>query len=290
MIEFEALKANSLDEALDILADKKNEVKMVAGGTDMLVEIHHESDDLKKMKYLLDISSIPGLDVIEDHEEYMSIGTLCTHSEIMDSVLINEKLPILKKAAGVIGSTQIRNRGTVGGNINNASPAADLVTSLIALDASVVLQSKHGKRELSITEFITGPYRTDRYEDEIMTEVKVPYLKGDYYDNYQKVMRRQAVAIARINLAVITNVKDGKLADTRVAFGSATPTAMRFRDIEEKLKGTKIDEIEYEELAERAGEEMVEVTGTRWSTPYKKPVVGNLLKRALQSIVKEVQQ
>ncbi|SRR6056297_615048 len=289
MIEFEALKANSLDEAIDILADKKNEVKMVAGGTDMLVQIHHESDDLKEMKYLLDISAISGLDVIEDNGEYLRLGALVTHSEIMDSVLINEKFPILQKAAEVIGSTQIRNRGTVGGNVNNASPAADLVTALIALDASVVLHSSHGKRELPLSEFITGPYCTDRKEDEIMTEVKVPYIQDEYYDCYQKVKRRQAVAIARINLAVITKVKDNKFNDIRVAFGSATPTATRFKEIEKELAGADLSAIDYEQLAEKTSEEMVGITGERWSTPYKRPVVGNLLKRALQSIVKEVQ-
>ncbi|HMA58707.1 MAG TPA: xanthine dehydrogenase family protein subunit M [Halanaerobiales bacterium] len=289
MIEFEALKANSLEEALDILAEKKKEVRMVAGGTDMLVQIHHESDDLKGMEYLLDISSIPGLDLIEDNNEYLKIGALCTHSEIMDSVLVNEKFPILKKAAEVIGSTQIRNRGTVGGNINNASPAADLVTALIALDASVVLHSKHGKRELSLSEFITGPYMTDRYEDEILTEVKVPYIQGEYFDCYQKVKRRQAVAIARINLAVITKLKDNKFDDIRIAFGSATPTAMRFREIEAELEGSDLNKIDYDKLADETGQAMVNITGERWSTPYKRPVVGNLLKRALQSIVKEVQ-
>ncbi len=289
MIEFEALKANSLDEALDVLVEKKDKVKMVSGGTDMLVQIHHESEDLKGMNFLLDISSIPGLGGIEDKGKYMKLGALCTHNEIIDSQLVNEKLQILQQAAQVIGSTQIRNRGTVGGNINNASPAADLVTALIALEASVVLQSKHEKRELSLSEFVTGPYCTDRNEDEIMTEVKVPYIQGEYFENYQKVKRRQAVAIARINLAVITKIKNNRFDDIRVVFGSATPTAMRFRDIEKKINGTELAEINYEKLAQKTGQEMIGFTGERWSTPYKKPVVGNLLKRALRNIVKEVQ-
>lgn len=289
MIEFEAIKATSLKEAKEILADKKHDVKIVAGGTDMLVQIHHEGEDVKDMKYLMDITSIPEINRIEDKGEYLSLGALCTHSQIIDSALINERLPILKKAASVIGSTQIRNRGTVGGNVNNASPAADLVTALIALNASVVLESQHEKRELSLSEFITGPYRTDRYADEIMTEIKVPYLQGNYCCSYQKVMRRQAVAIARINLAVLTGINNSRFDDIRIAFGSATPTAVRFEELEKELKGKRIDKIDYDEIAEKTGQTMVSITGERWSTPYKKPVVGNLLKRALKEIVGEVQ-
>jgi hypothetical protein len=168
MLEFQALKADNLDQALDILDEKKKQVKMIAGGTDMLVGIHNESDDLKGIDYLLDISSINGLELIEDKKEYMKLGALCTHNEIINSDLVNERFPLLKKAAGVIGSTQIRNRGTVGGNINNASPAADLVPALIALDAKVVLKSKDQKRELPLSQFITGPYRTDLKENEII--------------------------------------------------------------------------------------------------------------------------
>ena len=289
MIEFEALKATSLKKAKEILADKKHDVKIVAGGTDMLVQIHHEGEDVKDMKYLMDITSIPEINRIEDKGEYLSLGALCTHSQIIDSALINEKLPILKKAASVIGSTQIRNRGTVGGNVNNASPAADLVTALIALNASVVLESQHEKRELSLSEFITGPYRTDRYADEIMTEIKVPYLQSNYCCSYQKVMRRQAVAIARINLAVLTGINNSRFDDIRIAFGSATPTAVRFEKLEKELEGKRIDKIDYDEIAEKTGQTMVSITGERWSTPYKKPVVGNLLKRALKEIVGEVQ-
>lgn len=289
MIEFEALKAQTLDEAVNILDDKEKEAKIVAGGTDLLVGIHHEDEELKGLNYLLDISSVTGLDIIEDNEDYLKLGALCTHSEIIDSVLINEKFPILRKAAQTIGSTQIRNRGTVGGNINNSSPAADLITPLIALGASVVLHSTNGKRELPLSEFITGPYQNDRKENEIMTAVKVPYLPTDYYNNYQKVKRRKAVAIARINLAVLTDIEDNKFKDIRIAFGSATPTAIRFSEIEKELEGHNINEIDYDEIKEKTGQEMVEITGERWSTPYKRPVVGNLLKRALQEIVKEVQ-
>ncbi|MFO7814149.1 MAG: xanthine dehydrogenase family protein subunit M [Halanaerobiales bacterium] len=289
MIEFEALKAQSLDQAVNILAVKGRAAKIVAGGTDLLVGINKKDKELNEFNYLLDISSVSGLDIIEENEDHLKLGALCTHSQITGSDLINEKLPILSKAAQTIGSTQIRNRGTVGGNINNSSPAADLITPLIALEASVVLHSSSGKRELPLSEFITGPYQNDRREDEIMTEVKVPYLPTDYYNNYQKVKRRQAVAIARINLAVLTDIKDNQFKDIRVAFGSATPTAIRFSEIENELEGININKIDYGSVKDKTGQEMVDITGERWSTPYKRPVVGNLLKRALQEIIKEVQ-
>jgi len=289
MIEFEALKPQNLKEALAVLKEKGMDIKILAGGTDLLVEINNNSDRLGDFKYLMDISSIKGLDEIENKKEHLIIGALCTHTQISESELIKRNFPILIRSAKTIGSTQIRNRGTIGGNINNGSPAADLITPLIALKGSVILKSKNKKRELPLQDFITGPYKTDRKEDEIMTKIKIPKITSHYQSSFQKVKRRQAVAIARINLAVVTDIKKKRFNDIRVVFSSATPTAIRFLKIEKRLKQAHINELDLESIAEQTGQEMVEITGERWSTPYKKPVVGNLLIRALQEIIREVQ-
>lgn len=289
MIEFEAKKPKKLNQLLEILESNQGKTELLAGGTDLLVEIHNKSDRLKDFEYLVDITSLNELKGIEAKDEYLKVGSLTTHSEIVKSDLIGQEFPILKEAAKAIGSTQIRNRGTVGGNLSNASPAADLITPLIALKGTVVLESNNNKRELRLSDFLTGPYQTDLKDNEVMTELKIPYLNGNYYFNFQKVKRRKAVAIARINLAVIAKIKDQTITDIKIAFGSATPTARRFVKMEEYLKNKGINQLDYDLIKDKTGDEMVEITGTRWSTPYKRPVVGNLLKRALQEIIKEVQ-
>jgi len=289
MIEFEALKPQNLKEALAVLKERGIDIKLLAGGTDLLVEINNNSDRLGNFKYLMDISSIKGLDEIENEKKHLIIGALCTHTQIIESKLIEGNFPILVRGAKTIGSTQIRNRGTIGGNINNGSPAADLITPLLALKSSVILKSKNKKRELPLQDFITGPYKTDRKEDEILTKIKIPKINSDYQSSFQKVKRRQAVAISRINLAVVTDIKEKRFNDIRIAFGSATPTAIRFLKMEKKLKQTQINELNFDSIVEQTGQEMVEIAGERWSTPYKKPVVGNLLIRALQEIIREVQ-
>jgi len=289
MIEFEALKPQNLKEALAVLKERGIDIKLLAGGTDLLVEINNNSDRLGNFKYLMDISSIKGLDEIENGKKHLIIGALCTHTQIIESKLIEGNFPILVRGAKTIGSTQIRNRGTIGGNISNGSPAADLITPLLALKSSVILKSKNKKRELPLQDFITGPYKTDRKEDEILTKIKIPKINSDYQSSFQKVKRRQAVAISRINLAVVTDIKEKRFNDIRIAFGSATPTAIRFLKMEKKLKQTQINELNFDSIVEQTGQEMVEIAGERWSTPYKKPVVGNLLIRALQEIIREVQ-
>jgi len=289
MIEFEALKPQNLKEALAVLKERGIDIKLLAGGTDLLVEINNNSDRLGNFKYLMDISSIKGLDEIENEKKHLIIGALCTHTQIIESKLIEGNFPILVRGAKTIGSTQIRNRGTIGGNISNGSPAADLITPLLALKSSVILKSKNKKRELPLQDFITGPYKTDRKEDEILTKIKIPKINSDYQSSSQKVKRRQAVAISRINLAVVTDIKEKRFNDIRIAFGSATPTAIRFLKMEKKLKQTQINELNFDSIVEQTGQEMVEIAGERWSTPYKKPVVGNLLIRALQEIIREVQ-
>jgi len=289
MIEFEALKPQNLKEALAVLKERGIDIKLLAGGTDLLVEINNNSDRLGNFKYLMDISSIKGLDEIENEKKHLIIGALCTHTQIIESKLIEGNFPILVRGAKTIGSTQIRNRGTIGGNISNGSPAADLITPLLALKSSVILKSKNKKRELPLQDFITGPYKTDRKEDEILTKIKIPKINSDYQSSFQKVKRRQAVAISRINLAVVTDIKEKRFNDIRIAFGSATPTAIRFLKMEKKLKQTQINELNFDSIVEQTGQEMVEIAGERWSTPYKKPVVGNLLIRALQEIIREVQ-
>ncbi|WP_303882520.1 xanthine dehydrogenase family protein subunit M [Acetomicrobium mobile] len=286
MIDYEFLKAHSLNEALDYLGSYEN-VKVIAGGTDILVDIRKENERAKSLKYLLDISKLKELKFIEGRKDCMAIGALSTHTMLVESAVINKHFPLLVSAAKTIGSTQIRNRGTVGGNINNASPAADLLPPLIALKAHVKLRSAKGEREVLIDEFLAGPYRTNRQSGEIMTEVCVPLLGEGYFMNFQKIGRRKAMNIARLNLAIVLGINDGAIFDSRVVPGAATAYPMRFRKVEEAISGKDIKDIDLAEIGELASDEMISATGVRWSTPYKRIALASLVKRALETIFME---
>ena len=288
MISYEFLTSKKTEEALDYL-DKFSKVQILAGGTDLLVNIHKESPRLPSFDYLLDVSNIPELKFITLVKNFIEIGPLVTHSRLISEPLIKDNFPVLIEAANTIGSTQIRNRGTIGGNIVNASPAADLLPPLIALRVEVELTSRKGKRALPLEEFLAGPYKTKIQPNELLTKIRIPLLGDNYYTDFQKIGRRKALSIARLSLALVTKIdKEGIFNDTRVVPGSATPYPQSFPKTEKAIKGKSIFNIDLEEIGEIVSKEMVSVTGERWSTPYKKSAIATLIKRALGKIVEEV--
>ena len=223
MISYEFLTTQKIEEALNYL-DKFTKVHILAGGTDLLVNLYKEGPRLPDFDYLLDISNIPELKIINSINNFIEIAPLVTHSRLINEPLIKNNFPVLVEAANAIGSTQIRNRGTVGGNIVNASPAADLLPPLIVLRAEVELTSMKGKRVLSLEEFLAGPYKTKIHANELLTKIKIPLLGDNYYTDFQKIGRRKALSIARLSLALVTKIdEEGVFHDTRVVPGSATP-------------------------------------------------------------------
>ena len=286
MIDYEFIKARSLEEALDFLGNYED-VKAIAGGTDLIVDIRKENVRAKGFKYLLDISGLKELEFIKKERDHVVLGALSTHTSLIESPIIDQHFPLLASAAKTIGSPQIRNRGTIGGNINNASPAADLLPPLIALKAQVKLCSARGERTMSLEEFLAGPYKTNRQSDELMTEVHIPLVSEDYLGNFQKIGRRKAMNIARLNLAILLGINDGTIFDPRVVPGAATAYPIRFGKVEEAISGKDIKDIDPVEIGELASEEMISFTGVRWSTPYKRVALASLVKRALESIFQE---
>lgn len=286
MQKYQLYVAGDIDEALDYLAQLEN-IKILAGGTDILVDLHKGEKRLGKIDYLLDITRINSLKYIRETGKYLELGSLVTHAMLMEDRKIVKRFPFLAEAARTIGSTQIRNRATVGGNINNASPAADLLPVLIALKAVVILKSKDGERIIELEKFLTGPFKTDLRPGELMTGIKIPLLSDQYYGNFQKIGRRKILSIARVNLALVAVVKRGKFEDIRIVPGAVTPSPCSFKRLESKIRGKKILDINPEEMGKNAAREMVSITGQRWSTPYKKPALGSLVKRALKCVIEE---
>ncbi len=287
MISYEFLTTQKIEEALNYL-DKFSKVHILAGGTDLLVNLYKESPRLPDFDYLLDISNISELKLLTLVDKFIEIGPLVTHSRLINEPLIKNNFPVLVEAAYTIGSTQIRNRGTIGGNIVNASPAADLLPPLIALKAEVVLTSKKNERILSLEEFLAGPYKTKIQANELLTKIKIPLLGDNYYTDFQKIGRRKALSIARLSLALVTKIdEEGVFQDTRVVPGSATPYPQSLPETEKAVNGKSVFNIDLEEIGKITSKEMVSITGERWSTPYKKPTIAVLIKRALKKIIEE---
>jgi len=287
----------SLEEALDLMASRH--LTPVAGGTDIVPQSRDGEP-----RELIDTTGL-GLDDIKvdgNSGNVIDIGASVTHSTLCGSPVIRELLPLLAKAAGSIGCEQIRNRGTIGGNVVNASPSADTVPALLNHDAEVVLVSRAEKRIVKLEKFITRPYETDRKPGELLTSIMckatgaLPGMSacsgGSAYHGasccFFKLGRRAAMNISRMSLALIVACgAGGKVTLARVAAGAVFPVARRMLEVERLLEGQVMSKKLFEEAGTLATELLVMETGIRWSTPYKMPVLKGLLERVLRQLARD---
>ena len=282
MQKFSFINPQSLAEALEYLNRYGKEAKIIAGGTDLLVQLRNEDDKLAGVKFLINIDSLSNFRQIQIEEDYISIGALVNHAEITSSKLIWDKVGFLSKAASTVGSPQIRNRGTIGGNLINASPAADTVPVIIALDADVILQSLTGSRKLPVRELFLKPYETCIRHDEILTEIKFKCLPEGSKTRFLKVGRRNVLVIARLNIAVSLKIDEkGIIKDVRIAPGSVMPLPCRIIEAEKLLIGQTPNEEIINRASKKVADIMVEKSGIRASTIYKKPVIEAITRRAI---------
>jgi len=289
MIPFDYIVPQSLGQALNFLQENGKKTKILAGGTDLLIDLRRgwgrDGRDLKEIKFLLDLGRVSELSFIEIRDDKIAIGPLTTHRELSESPLIREHGPLLSWAAQKVGSVQIRNLGTIGGNVVNASPAADLVPVLVALGAELKLESYKGERSLPIESFYLAPYQTVIRPEEILTEISFPKPVLGTRFCFLKLARRKGMAKARMNLAVMAQVENGLISDIRISPGSTTPIPGRISSAEDVLKGKVPTSQLIFEASLRVSEEMVKRCGYRWSTEYKKPVIETLTRRALHQVL-----
>jgi len=229
------LRPTELDEALQALAAR--ELNIVAGGTDFYPARVGKSVD----EDILDVTAIDGLRRIEQHGDYFHIGATATWTD-----LIRADLPdwfrAMKQAAREVGGVQIQNAGTIVGNICNASPAADGVPGLVALDASVLLGSVSGEREVAITEFVQGNRKTARKPDEMVLGINIPVCRTDASSTFLKLGARKYLVISIVMVsAVLEKAADGTVARLRVAVGSCSEVAKRLTALEADLDGKPAD-------------------------------------------------
>jgi CO/xanthine dehydrogenase FAD-binding subunit len=281
MRTFEYICPRSLSDACRLLAGDAGHPRILAGGTDVLVELRKPNAPSPSM--IMDISRLAELKGIEDSGDLIVIKPLTTHEEIARSEIIKRHAPLLQSAVSTIGSPQIRNRGTIGGNIMNAAACADTVPPLMALGAQLKLLSAEGVRILPMSEFFVKPYQTMAAQNELLTEIRFPKLPQNAKSTFVKLGRRNALAIARLSVAVVLVKKsDETISEARIVPGAVFPQWQRVPEAEHVLVGKKPSIELFAEAGEKVSETMIALTGRRWSTEYKEPVIAVLVRRALE--------
>ena len=277
----DVVRARSLEEALSLMRMHKGSCMPIAGGTDVVVALRRHP---RPGTLLVDLSKVGELKGVRLEGDEVVIGALTTHQEAVESGILRIHARCLAAACAEVGSVQIRNRGTIGGNVVNASPCADALTALVGLGADAVVQSlDRGSRRLRVEELVAAPYKTRLEPDELVVEFRVKSHEA-FACSFMKLGRRNALAISRINAACAVRLgDDGRIVEAKLAAGSVMPRTSRIAEAESALVG----ETPSGELAARVGEivarKMVEVSGVRWSTPYKEPAVKAVIRRLLTS-------
>ncbi len=278
--QFKFLAPTNLDEACALLKKHQGKIKVKAGGTDMIVRLSHRA---VKPDYLMTLKKIPGLNEISwDDQGGLVIGALALLREVEVSPIILEHAPMLARAAHATATVQIRNMGTVMGNICNASPSADNIPTLVAMEASIVAFSERGQREISLDDFFLGPGRTALAADELAIAIKVPAPAPKTGVSYQKVSQRSKVDIAAVNIgALVTLDGAGNCARVRISMGAVGPTPLRARQAEEFLAGKPASAANLAEAGRLAAADASPISDVRASKEYRKLMVEVLSQRAL---------
>lgn len=280
----EIITPKNLNDALNLLSGKEKNIHIIAGGTDVVPGLNQESNRFKDIRLLIDINRIPEVKGIHAEKEKISIGAAETFSDILQSEIIEKKFPLLWKSVSTIGSVQIRNRATIAGNFVNNAPCADTVPVLLVYNATIEIESQSSKREIGLNDFLSAPYKTKLNADEIVTRINIPFPSNEFRGDFYKLGRRRAVAISRITLALLMNSNDKIINEVRIASGAVTPIGTRFFDLEKFAKGKKADDEFMKQLSGKLGEQIIQVTGLRWSSEYKLPVVQQMFYQLLKGM------
>lgn len=281
----------SIAEALKILSDNGANTRIVAGGTDLILEL--ERGVRKGIDTLIDITRVPNLDeIVMDEDEIIHLGPMVTHNHCVASKLVVERVFPLAQAAWEVGAPQIRNRGTVAGNLITGSPANDTITPLMALGASVRLASVRGERVVPLTEFFTGVRRTVMAPDEILVDIAIPAMHSNQRGMFIKLGLRRAQAISVVNTAVIVTLKGGtkgpdqpgRVLEAAITLGSVATTIIHAKEAEEFLKGRKLDEATITQAAELARQAARPIDDIRGSAAYRREMVRVCVSRSLHAL------
>jgi carbon-monoxide dehydrogenase medium subunit len=276
---FEMYQPTTLQEASRLLKEKGPGGRFLAGGTDLVIAMKEKG---LAPEYIVDLKRLPGLSGIRKNSDgSITIGALTTMREIETSKLLREKYPFLCQSAAEVGSIQIRNRATVGGNMSNATPSADVAPSLIALQAIAKVAGAGGERTVALEEFFLGPGRNSLSPDEILTEITIPPTSPRLVGDYIKFSPREMMDLAYVGVAVVYSLNDKKCADVRIVLGAVAPTPIRAKKAEAALEGQILSADLAANVGAIAAEEAKPISDVRSSADYRRAMVGAMTKRAL---------
>lgn len=276
-MNFQFAKPTTEDELFSLM--ENNDYSILAGGTDLYVKL---KKDLIDADLLVDVRDVLGSPTIDQEGSEVTIGATVTHRQLATSELINEEFSALAEAANSVGGTQLRNMGTVGGNVCNASPSADTLIPLYLYNAKVNLVNRYGRRTLPISEFITGPGSTELTRGEYLEGVTVSKLNGEYEQVFEKVGRRNALDISVASMGYLLRQEDGVVGDFRLAYGAVAPTVLRMTKAEERLVGDELTREAVEDCKELVEEAVSPISDIRGSAEYREKVSVRLLERLLE--------
>jgi carbon-monoxide dehydrogenase medium subunit len=275
---FEYHRPKTLNEALELLS-KLEDAKILAGGTDLLVDLRIGR---YRPKHIIDISGLRELKYVVDTGEALRIGALTSIQELLDSPLVSAKTPLLREALEKFAYWQIRNMATIGGNLCNASPAADTAPPLLVYDAVLKAASVSGERYIPISEFFYGPRQTALRKDELLVEVIIPYRKFVGYGYaYGKVGRRRGHDISIVAVAVALALDGSLIRDARVALNSVAPTPVRAKSVEKFLIGRDASIYVFEEASKLVENDISPITDVRAPAEYRLHMAKLLIKELL---------
>ena len=283
MKDFEYTRPNDLDEALGLLRSLRERAKVLAGGTD-LVPLMREN--LVTPSHVIDISNLRDLDFIREEDGVMRIGAATRMRTIEQSSIVQAKLPMLAETAQLVGEIGVRNIATIGGNLANASPAADSAPTLLTLDASVKLRNLKAERTIKLQEFFVHVKKTVLQPDELMTEVQIPLPSPRSGGAFIRLAKRGGNIISIVSAAAFLTLKGNVCSQARIAMGSVAPTPIRIPQAEKVLQGVEPTEERIRTAAEKAVESIKPISDVRASAEYRKETSKILVRRALEEALK----
>jgi CO/xanthine dehydrogenase FAD-binding subunit len=283
---FSYLIPKTLKEACIMLAEHEDKARILAGGTDLLIKMKHR---IVQPEYIIGISNIPHTDYIRIDHEQLVIGANAKISAVGQHPQIQRYFPALAYAASVTATVQIRNMGTVVGNLCNASPAADTATPLLVYDARVVIMHPAGERILPLDEFFRGPGVTALESGEIVKELILPLTPERSGSNYQKLSARSKVDIAAIGVSAFLLADDTEtVIQARIAIGAVAPLPKRVTRAEKSLEGKKLTQALVKKAAQISMDEAAPITDIRATALYRKKMVDVLTRRALSNSIDQI--
>ncbi|MCJ7624910.1 MAG: xanthine dehydrogenase family protein subunit M [Anaerolineaceae bacterium] len=287
MEAFNFLQPENIPELYKFL-DEYPSAAIIAGGTDVLPKIHN---GLLKPETIIDISLVDELNFIEEDEGWIQIGALNTFTRIIDHPALQRFIPALVQASRLIGAPMTRARGTLGGNIANASPAADTLPPLLVYDTRIRLSSSKGERKMQLRDFLLGPGSTNLKSNEVIHSISFPKPDGNWGSAFIKIGPRRGMTISIANIAAFVQLSVEKyIQKARIALGAVAPTAIRCPKTEPYFEGKRPDDIYWQAASSICFSEISPIDDIRGSKTYRLHISNVLLKRVFLTSVEIADQ